>query len=76
MEELRSQRSTTPDRVSRLTLAEAESLLDWLQNQGCTGLGVALEERGAAVYCVCPPGWRLYRDEGGAVRFRKSGQGQ
>jgi CheY-like chemotaxis protein len=66
--------SATPSRVSGLTLGEAESLLDWLQNQGCTGLRVTLEEQGAAVYCICPPGWRLYRDEGGAVRFQKLGR--
>jgi CheY-like chemotaxis protein len=63
----------TPSQVSGLTLGEAEPLLDWLQNQGCTGLRVALDEQGATVYCTCPPGWHLYRDVGGAVRFRKSG---
>jgi CheY-like chemotaxis protein len=56
--------------VSGLALAEAEELLDWLQNRGCTGLEVALEEEGSvAVRCLCPPGLRLVRDEGGAVRL-------
>jgi CheY-like chemotaxis protein len=68
--------SAATTRLSGLTLGEAESLLDWLQHQGCTGLRVALEEEGAAVYCICPPGWHVYRDESGAVRFRKSEEGQ
>jgi hypothetical protein len=53
--------------VAGLTLREAEDLLDWLHNQGCTGLEAALGEGGVTVRCVCPPGLRLERDEGGAV---------
>jgi CheY-like chemotaxis protein len=59
--------------VGGLTLAEAEGLLDWLENQGCTGFRVALEEAGVVARCVCPPGLRLARDEGGTVRLLRSG---
>jgi CheY-like chemotaxis protein len=57
--------------VSNLTFAEAEELLDLLQRQNCSGLEVTLEEDegGVTVRCLCPPGLRLVRDEGGAVRL-------
>lgn len=42
--------------VSRLTKQQAEELLDWLENHGCTGLAVALEDDGFAVRYLCPPG--------------------
>jgi CheY-like chemotaxis protein len=58
-----------PPLISGLTLAQAEELLDWLQNHGCTELDVAIEEQGVSVYGVCPPGARLSRDNSGAVRF-------
>jgi hypothetical protein len=58
--------------VAGLTLREAEELLDWLENQGCTGLEVAHRGgTGFVVRCVCPPGLRLGRDEGGRVRLFK-----
>jgi hypothetical protein len=51
---------------------EAEDLLDWLENQGCTGVEVAHREgTGFAVRYVCPPALRLGRDEGGKVRLFK-----
>jgi hypothetical protein len=58
--------------VSGLTLAEAEELLDWLENHGCTALRVALGGEGVTVTCLCPPGQRLLRDEGGAVRLLRT----
>jgi CheY-like chemotaxis protein len=65
-----------PDSVSGLTLAEAEGLLDRLQNQGCEKLEASLDEGGVTVRCVCPPGLRLTRDAGGAVRLLpEPGQG-
>jgi CheY-like chemotaxis protein len=58
--------------VTGLSLTEARDLLDWLENQGCTGLEVSCPEgAGFAVRCVCPPGLRLGRDEGGQVRLFK-----
>src|SRR5437763_4291879 len=54
--------------VTGLTLTEAQDLLDWLENHGCTGLEVSCPEGTAfAVRCVCPPGLRLGRDQGGQV---------
>jgi hypothetical protein len=59
-----------PGWVGGLTLAEARDLLDWLENQGCTGVQVSAEEGGGfAVRCACPPGFRLARDAGGLVRL-------
>lgn len=48
--------------VSRLTKTQAEQLLDWLENQGCTGLAIALEEDGFAVRYLCPPGRQLIQE--------------
>jgi CheY-like chemotaxis protein len=54
--------------VTGLGVAEAEELLDWLENQGCTGLELEWrQEAGFAVRCACPPGLRLGRDETGRV---------
>ena len=53
--------------VSGLTLAQAEGLLDWLQNRGCTNLRAALGTQGVTVSCACPPGLRLARDARGDV---------
>jgi CheY-like chemotaxis protein len=55
--------------ISGLTKAQAEELLDWLENHGCTGLAVTAEEDGFAVRCVCPPGLRLIQQEDGGVRL-------
>jgi len=55
--------------VSGLTRPQAEDLLDWLQNQGCTRLEVLLAEGTFTVRCQCPPGMRLVRGEGGSVRL-------
>jgi CheY-like chemotaxis protein len=55
--------------ISGLTKAQAEDVLDWLENHGCTGLAVTAEEDGFAVRCLCPPGLRLVPHEGGGVRL-------
>jgi CheY-like chemotaxis protein len=56
-----------PGSVSGLTLAEARELLDWLENQGCTALRVAVGEEGVTVSGLIPPGMRLVQDESGKV---------
>jgi CheY-like chemotaxis protein len=61
-----------PVLASGLTMGQAEALLDWLENHGCTGLGVSLQESGVAVYGICPPGLRLSRDAGGVPRLVRS----
>jgi CheY-like chemotaxis protein len=53
--------------VSGLTMSEARDLLDWLENHGCTRLEAQRHGERWAVGCVCPPGFRLGRDEKGAV---------
>lgn len=55
--------------VSGLTGHQAEALLDFLENHGCTGLAVSAEEDGFAVRCICPPGLHLAPQEGGAARL-------
>ena len=55
--------------VSRLSKERAEELLDWLENHGCTGLAVTLEEDGFAVRCICPPELRLIQDEDGKLHL-------
>jgi CheY-like chemotaxis protein len=55
--------------VSGLTLSQAEELLDWLQNHGCTSLEVMLDGSGATVRCLCPPGSRLVVDADGTARL-------
>jgi CheY-like chemotaxis protein len=55
--------------VSGLKALEAEALLDWLENHGCTGLAVTTEEDGFAVRCICPPGLHLAAQEDGCVRL-------
>lgn len=55
--------------VSGLSKPEAEDLLDWLENHGCTGLAVTAEGDNFAVRCICPPGLHLVAQEGGAVRL-------
>lgn len=55
--------------VSGLSKPEAEDLLDWLENHGCTGLAVTTEGDGFAVRCICPPGFHLAPQEGGGVRL-------
>jgi CheY-like chemotaxis protein len=58
--------------VTGLTKAQAEDMLDWLENHGCTGLEVSVTEEGFAVRCFCPPGLRLSREEGGDIRLSRS----
>ena len=55
--------------VSGLTKAQAEEVLDWLENHGCTGLAVKAEEDGIAVRCVCPPSFCLDQEEDGGLRL-------
>jgi CheY-like chemotaxis protein len=42
--------------VTGLTLAEAEGLLDWLENQGVTERKGTIDESGVTVRFVCPHG--------------------
>jgi DNA-binding response OmpR family regulator len=55
--------------VSELTAREAEDLLDWLENQGCTDLEVTLDDKTFTVRCVCPPGIRLTREDDGELHL-------
>ena len=55
--------------ISGLAGHQAEALLDFLENHGCTGLAVTAEEDGLAVRCICPPGFHLVPQEGGAERL-------
>jgi CheY-like chemotaxis protein len=66
----RQVKRTEPGWVSGLNLTQAQELLDWLENHGCTGLEMQYEgETGFAVRCTCPPGLKLDRDEWGAVHL-------
>jgi CheY-like chemotaxis protein len=56
-----------PGVASGLTLAQAEELLDWLENQGCTQLEMTMTDDGVTVRCLCPPGRRLVQNESGQV---------
>ena len=54
--------------LSYWSLTEAEELLDWLEVNGCTDLGMSWEDDGGVtVHCLCPDGYRLVRDARGAV---------
>jgi len=55
--------------ASCLTKEQAEELLDWLENHGCTGLAVTVAEDGFAVRFICPPGLRLIQDEDGKLHL-------
>jgi CheY-like chemotaxis protein len=55
--------------VSGLTKAQAEEVLDWLEDHGCTGLVVTTEPAGFVLRCVCPPGFRLDQEEDGSLRL-------
>jgi hypothetical protein len=52
------------------SLAEAEDLLDWLENHGCTDIEVSLDAGQVVVRCACPVGLRLVRDEAGALELQ------
>ena len=65
-----AQSSLSSLRVSGLNLTEAQELLDWLENHGCTRLEIQCQsETGFAVSCACPPGLKLGRDEWGALHL-------
>ncbi|HTU16643.1 MAG TPA: response regulator [Gemmataceae bacterium] len=55
--------------VSGLTKAQAEDLLDWMENHACTGLAVRTEEAGFAVRCICPSGFDLVLDRHDSLRL-------
>jgi chemosensory pili system protein ChpA (sensor histidine kinase/response regulator) len=57
--------------ITGLGLAEAQQLMDWLENNGCAGLELDLRDDDRfAVRCSSPPaGLRLGRDEQGRVRL-------
>jgi CheY-like chemotaxis protein len=56
-----------------LTLAQAEELLDWLQNQTYPILGVTFEGQGVTVRFVCPAGHEVVRNPDWAVRIMDNG---
>jgi CheY-like chemotaxis protein len=60
-----------PEWVDGLTMAEARDLMDWLENNGCSGLELDWRGEGKfAVRCLCPPpNLRLGRDEEGRIRL-------
>ncbi|HEY7311387.1 MAG TPA: response regulator [Gemmataceae bacterium] len=60
--------------LSGLTKAQAEGVLVWLENHGCTGLMVTTEPSGFAARCVCPPGFRLDQEEDGCLRLVRIGR--
>jgi len=56
--------------VAGLDKAQAEDLLNCLQEAGATNLQVSLgADKRFAIRCTCPPGLRLIRDEDGTVRL-------
>jgi hypothetical protein len=55
--------------VSRLTKEQAEELLSSLENHGCTGLAVSIEEDGLAVRFICPPRLQLIQNADGTLHF-------
>jgi DNA-binding response OmpR family regulator len=61
--------------VSGLSKSQAESLLDWLENQRCTGLAVTAEDDGFVIRCICPPGFRLVQEKDGSVRLLRQKPG-
>jgi CheY-like chemotaxis protein len=56
-----------------LTKAQAEDVLDWMENHGCTGLVVTEESVGFVVRCVCPLGFCLRRTEDGGLDMVHTG---
>ena len=65
----RQVRRTESVAVSELSAREAEDLLDWLENHGCTNLEVTLDEKTFTVRCDCPPGLRLAQQADGGVHL-------
>jgi CheY-like chemotaxis protein len=59
-----------------LTKTQAEDVLDWMTNHGCTGFVVNKESAGFVVRCVCPSGFCLSRAEDGSLNLVRSGTGQ
>ncbi len=41
--------------VREMTAIQAEDLLDWIENQGCTNLQACRDSNGFTVRCVWPP---------------------
>jgi CheY-like chemotaxis protein len=62
-------RHTEAVAVSELTARQAEELMDWLENQGCTNLEVSLDDETFTVRCDCPPGLRLAQEADGEVHL-------
>jgi DNA-binding response OmpR family regulator len=59
-----------PPWITGLGKAEAEELMDWLENHGCTNLEVDWRgEEGFALRCACPPGNRLGMGPEGHLRL-------
>jgi hypothetical protein len=54
-----------------MTPVEAEDLLDWLENQGCTIPQAYWDSREATVQCICPSRLLFAR----AARSGKHGKG-
>jgi hypothetical protein len=66
--------SRTASVVSRLTKEQAEQLLDWLENHGCTALAVTPAEDGFVVRCLPPPGFQLIQKKDGRLRWWRQDQ--
>jgi CheY-like chemotaxis protein len=65
----RQVRPTEAAVVSDLTAAQAEKLMDWLENHGCTELELSSDADDYTIHCVCPPGLRLGQEANGSLRF-------
>jgi two-component system cell cycle response regulator DivK len=66
--------SRTANVVSRLTKEQAEQLLDWLENHGCTARAVTLAADGFVVRCLPPPGLQLIQDKDGRLGWWRQDQ--
>jgi DNA-binding response OmpR family regulator len=58
--------------LSCASLSEVSDLLDWLERCACTGLEMSLQDDEAIVRYVCPPGYRIVRDQTGTVCLLRS----
>jgi CheY-like chemotaxis protein len=57
--------------IGGLTKERAETLLDWLENQGCTQRMLQVTPTGFLVRFSCPPGLRLVHRDDGQLRFER-----
>jgi CheY-like chemotaxis protein len=57
------------EQIAVATLAEAQEMLDWLENQGCTHLEFRIQSPAFVVSFVAPPGFHLRPNEDGEPRL-------